>query len=125
MAPSQSTEAGFIVIGQLKIDFPARCAWLADQLVSLSPLEFAALVCLARHAGQFLSPSNLLREVWGYRQGGTHNQVHLCLKRLRRKLTALNQDDSPYITRNYGCYRMVTDAEWHARKRPSDNGTNL
>jgi len=42
--------------------------------------------------------------------------VKSCMKRLRRKL-ATNPQDPPYIltVRGYG-YRMMTDAEWKARK---------
>jgi len=119
MAENLSSEIGpVIVIGQLKIDLPARCVWLNEEFVSLTPLEFDALACLARHAGQCLSPAELLCEVWGCyaRTRGAKNQVDCRIKSLRHKLKA-NPDDPPYIlrVRGYG-WQMVSDEEWKAHR---------
>lgn len=115
MFDKHSAQTSCLIVGQLQIDLPARCAWLNGEPVALTSLEFDVLVCLIRSAGQCLSPGDLLHQVWKYEQGGTDGQVHSCLKRLRRKLIAA-VDDPPYIVRYHKCYRALTDAEWWARK---------
>lgn len=103
-----------IHIGSLQLKLDERQAYLGNQRLPLTCLEFDVLLCLAHHVGHVVTHDELLRKVWGYdlKSGGTVNQVNCCVKRLRRKL---GSDDPTYIVTVRGIgYRMLTDAEWKA-----------
>ncbi|MFF1873532.1 response regulator transcription factor [Streptomyces sp. CB03911] len=85
VAAPDSATAGPVVVGDLRIDRPARTAFLGEQELQLTRREFDLLSFLARYAGQVVSKRRILAEVW--REPYIDDQtidVHLCA--LRRKL---------------------------------------
>jgi DNA-binding response OmpR family regulator len=59
-------EAGSVhQVGRVRVDMRKREAHLADELLTLTPTEFRLLAALARRAGQAVSQSDLVAEVWG------------------------------------------------------------
>lgn len=73
-------------LGGLDMD-PARMkATLDRQVLSLSANEFEVLYLLAKHPGQTVNQSMLLKEVWGDTVEPKSNLVDVCIHRLRRKL---------------------------------------
>lgn len=75
-----------IVVGQLRIDVPARQARLDDEQLDLSPKEFDLLRHLAERAGDVVTKRELLTEVWQQAWGGSEKTVDVHLSWLRRKL---------------------------------------
>lgn len=71
-------------VGPLEIDVPGRAVRVGGEEVRLTPLEFRLLQTLVEHAGQVLSPEQLLQLVWGGPVGRA--QVKLYVGYLRRKL---------------------------------------
>jgi DNA-binding response OmpR family regulator len=55
-----------IAIGELQLDTWRQVATLAGRSLSLTPTEFRVLLCLAEHAGQMLSYTQLVRCAQGY-----------------------------------------------------------
>lgn len=74
--------------GGLVIDLQRKSASRWGGSIQLTPLEFRVLEQLARHQGQPIRAEELLQRVWGvsFEEGGTLDQVHSCIKRLRRKI---------------------------------------
>jgi DNA-binding response OmpR family regulator len=72
--------------GRLHVRFASRTV-LADAVpVSLTPIEFRLLSALVRHAGQVLSPEQLLEQAWNDPLRIGPDRVKFSVFRLRRKL---------------------------------------
>ncbi len=68
------------------LDCAARELVLKDGRVSLSKLEFGVIEYLQRHAGQAVSRTALLENVWGQSYDGGSNVVDVVIRALRKKL---------------------------------------
>lgn len=75
-----------LTIGDVRIDVNGHMVTRGDTFVSLTPLEFDLLVCLARRPGQVFSREALLQEVWGYRHAADTRLVNVHVQRLRAKI---------------------------------------
>ena len=75
-----------LIFEDLRIDADARKVWAAEQLISLTPIEFDLLLALARRQGKVLSREQLIEQVWGYDYFGDDRVVDVHIGRLRKKL---------------------------------------
>nr|WP_279235650.1 MtrAB system response regulator MtrA [Nocardioides sp. SR21] len=80
--PSQET----LTIGDLAIDVAGHAVTRAGAPISLTPLEFDLLVCLARRPWQVFTREVLLEQVWGYRHAADTRLVNVHVQRLRSKV---------------------------------------
>lgn len=87
-----------ISIGDLKIDVSGHQVSRDSDLLSLTPLEFDLLVCLARKPGQVFSREALLQEVWGYRHAADTRLVNVHVQRLRAKIEHDPEDPEIVVT---------------------------
>jgi len=81
-------EQPVISLGLLTIDLAVHEARVADLTVPLTPIEFALLSQLARHAGRVLTHAHLLNAVWGPRAADQAHYLRVHFAHLRRKLRA-------------------------------------
>lgn len=72
--------------GRLRIDEPARRAWLDDAELDLTPTEWGVLLTLANAPGRVYSRAELVNRVRGYEFAGYERSVDSHVKNLRRKL---------------------------------------
>ena len=100
--------AGRIEIGDLTL-LPAehRC-FRGSEEVALTPKEFAILDLLARRAGQVVTKSEIVEEVWDMAYDGDLNVVEVHVSALRRKIDAPFARHSLETVRGVG-YRLVDD----------------
>src|SRR5919204_2979068 len=75
-------------VADLRLDAQGRRAWRGDRELELTTREFDLLECLMQHAGQVLTHSTLLEQVWGYDFEGESNAVKVYVAYLRQKLNA-------------------------------------
>ncbi len=75
-----------LAIGDLRIDVAGHKVARDGELLSLTPLEFDLLVCLARKPGQVFSREALLHDVWGYQHAADTRLVNVHVQRLRSKV---------------------------------------
>lgn len=73
-------------VGDLNLDLLTREARRAGHLLDLQPREFMLLEYLMRHAGQVVTRTMLLEEVWGYHFDPQTNVIDVHISRLRSKL---------------------------------------
>jgi len=73
-------------IGDLVIDVAGHVVRRDDEALSLTPLEFDLLVCLARTPWQVFSREVLLEQVWGYKHAADTRLVNVHVQRLRSKI---------------------------------------
>jgi DNA-binding response OmpR family regulator len=72
--------------GDLIVDLISRTVMRAGQLVKLTHLEFELLSFFCRNSRRVFSREELVREVWGLRQGGQARTVDNFVAQLRAKL---------------------------------------
>ena len=75
-----------ITAGPIRIRVSAQQVWVEERPVSLTPKEYALLLCLVRNRGMVLSREQLLIKCWGYDYEGDSRAVDTHIKRLREKL---------------------------------------
>ncbi len=73
-------------IGDLLIDVAGHTVKRHNEHLSLTPLEFDLLVCLARKPWQVFTREVLLEQVWGYRHAADTRLVNVHVQRLRSKV---------------------------------------
>jgi DNA-binding response OmpR family regulator len=71
---------------KLVIDPVSREVIFDNQNVSLTPLEFDLLYCLAKHPKRAWSREQLLQEVWGHEFLGEMRLVDVHVGQLRKKI---------------------------------------
>ncbi|MAY96923.1 MtrAB system response regulator MtrA [uncultured Nocardioides sp.] len=81
-----TAQAETLTIGDVHIDVAGHQVTRAGRPVSLTPLEFDLLVCLARKPWQVFSREVLLEQVWGYRHAADTRLVNVHVQRLRSKV---------------------------------------
>jgi DNA-binding response OmpR family regulator len=79
-------DAVHLKVMDLNMDLIRRKATRGDELLNLSPQEFALLEYLCRHAGRVVTRSMLLSEVWGMRIHPDTNVIDVHIYRLRGKV---------------------------------------
>jgi len=75
-----------LLIGDLDIDVAGHSVVRDGENISLTPLEFDLLVCLARKPWQVYTREQLLSDVWGYRHPADTRLVNVHVQRLRSKI---------------------------------------
>lgn len=75
-----------LVVGDLEVDLLSHCVTRAGRVVPLVAREFNLLAFLARHAGEVVTRTMILENVWNCRFDPGSNVVDVHIGRLRRKL---------------------------------------
>ncbi len=73
-------------VGDLELDMLARTVKRAGQEIDLQPREFRLLEYLMRHAGQVVTRTMLLENVWDYHFDPQTNVIDVHISRLRGKI---------------------------------------
>jgi two-component system KDP operon response regulator KdpE len=71
---------------QLTVDLANRAVFVRGARVTLSPKEYRLLQVLAQHAGNVVTHSMLLKEIWGVRHLQHGHYLRILVRRLRRKI---------------------------------------
>lgn len=83
---SGAASDGVIALERIRIEPGSRQAWVDDELLELTAMEFDLLKTLAEHRGLVLSREQLLEKVWGHEYFGDLRVVDVHLGHLRKKL---------------------------------------
>ncbi|WLD57949.1 response regulator transcription factor [Salinispirillum sp. LH 10-3-1] len=75
-----------IELGDLRLDLRTRQAFRAGQKIHLQQREFRLLEYLMRHAGQVVTRTMLLENVWDYHFDPQTNVIDVHISRLRQKI---------------------------------------
>jgi len=96
-------------VGDLEIDLLARRVRRAGKIVDLQPREYQLLEYLARHAGQVVTRTMLLENVWDFHFDPKTNVIDVHVSRLRQKID--QGFDTPLIHTVRGAgYRLSADS---------------
>jgi two-component system, OmpR family, response regulator len=82
----QRTAATRLKVADLELDLLSRKATRAGRAIDLQPREFQLLETLMRHAGQVMTRTMLLEQVWNYHFDPQTNVIDVHISRLRQKI---------------------------------------
>lgn len=92
--------------GALKIDYSAGCAWMGEEELHITALEYKLLCLLAKNTGRVLTHRFILQNVWGSSWENDVGTLRVFMATLRKKLEA-EPGNSQYIQTHIGVgYRM-------------------
>tara|TARA_B100001741_G_scaffold293388_1_gene274969 strand:+ start:281 stop:964 length:684 start_codon:yes stop_codon:yes gene_type:complete len=77
--------------GKIRLDKNTLHCFIEDKKIDLTPTEFKLLLLLIERVGNAQNRSDLLREVWGYRETANSRTLDTHMKRLREKLGELSR----------------------------------
>ena len=75
-----------LIAGDLSVTISSQKVQVGGRSITLTPKEYALLVCLLKNRGMVLSREQLLVKCWGYDYEGEARAVDTHIKRLREKL---------------------------------------
>ena len=102
-----STEAAVFTNGKLRIDYAAGCAYLDDEELHLTPIEYKLLCLLSRNIGKVLTHTFITQSIWGSSWDNDIASLRVFMATLRKKLEK-NSDSTQYIQTHIGVgYRMM------------------
>ena len=104
----QEVDNTSIEAGDLRLNLDAHQAFVRDEEIALTALEFRLLKHLLDRKGRVQTRDQLLEEVWGYSSDVTTRTVDTHIKRLREKLLAAG--DCIQTIRGVG-YRFVRSSD--------------
>jgi len=89
---SPPSGTGNVRIGEVEIDFRARCLASHGKQIRLSSKEFDLLSYLAFHPNRVIPHEELLHAVWGPEYGEEREYLRVFINRLRKKIEPSPQD---------------------------------
>lgn len=93
--------------GQLRIDYAKRCAYLSEEELRLTPMEYKLLCLLAKNTGKVLTHKYILTNVWGSSLESDVGSLRVFMATLRKKLEKTSGAPQ-YIQTHIGVgYRMM------------------
>ena len=93
--------------GKLRIDYAAGCAFIDEEELHLTPIEYKLLCLMSKNVGKVLTHTFITQKVWGSSWDNDVASLRVFMATLRKKLEAA--PDSPqYIQTHIGVgYRMM------------------
>ena len=93
--------------GALKIDYAAGCAYLGEEELHLTPIEYKILCLLAANVGKVLTHTFITQKIWGAAWENNIASLRVFMATLRKKIEA-TPDSPQYIQTHIGVgYRMM------------------
>ena len=93
--------------GDLRVDYAARCAYLKDEELHLTPIEYKLLCLLSKNVGKVLTHTYITQEVWGSSWDNDIASLRVYMATLRKKIE-VGEEPLQYIQTHIGIgYRML------------------
>ena len=107
MRANAETNESVFTNGKLKIDYAAGCAFIGEEELHLTPIEYKLLCLMSQNVGKVLTHTFITQKVWGSSWDNDVASLRVFMATLRKKLEAA--PDSPqYIQTHIGVgYRMM------------------
>ena len=107
MQNESSVESSVFTNGKLRIDYAAGCAYLGEEELHLTPIEYKLLCLLSKNVGKVLTHTFITQSIWGSSWDNDIASLRVFMATLRKKLE--KDPDSPqYIQTHIGVgYRMM------------------
>ena len=108
LAANRNEGASSVFInGALRIDYAAGCAYLGEEELHLTPIEYKILCLLAANVGKVLTHTFITQKIWGAAWENNVASLRVFMATLRKKIEA-TPDSPQYIQTHIGVgYRMM------------------
>ena len=108
MSLNQSNQASSVFVnGNLKIDYAAGCAFLGEEELHLTPIEYKLLCLLSHNVGKVLTHTYITKNIWGTSFDSDVASLRVFMATLRKKLEK-DANGPQYIQTHIGIgYRML------------------
>lgn len=104
---SPNKSESIFVNGNLKIDYAAGCAYLNNEELHLTPIEYKLLCLLSRNVGKVLTHTFITQKIWGAAWESNIASLRVFMATLRKKIEP-SADSPQYIQTHVGVgYRMI------------------
>ena len=102
-----TTISSVFVNGKLRIDYSAGCAYMGEEELHLTPIEYKLLCLLSRNVGKVLTHTFITQNIWGHSWENDVASLRVFMATLRKKLEKYS-DSVQYIQTHVGVgYRMI------------------
>lgn len=93
--------------GKLRIEYSAGCAYMGEEELHLTPIEYKLLCLLSRNVGKVLTHTFITQNIWGHSWENDVASLRVFMATLRKKLEKYS-DSVQYIQTHVGVgYRMI------------------
>ena len=100
-------ESAVFTNGQLRVDFAAGCAYLNEEELHLTPIEYKLLCLLSKNVGKVLTHTFITQSIWGSSWDNDIASLRVFMATLRKKLEK-DAGSPQYIQTHIGVgYRMM------------------
>lgn len=100
-------ESAVFTNGQLRVDFAAGCAYLNEEELHLTPIEYKLLCLLSKNVGKVLTHTFITQSIWGNSWDNNIASLRVFMATLRKKLEK-DAGSPQYIQTHIGVgYRMM------------------
>ena len=100
-------ESSVFVNGALRIDYAAGCAYLNEEELHLTPIEYKLLCILSHNVGKVLTHTYITQQIWGSSWEKDIASLRVFMATLRKKLET-DPGSAQYIQTHIGIgYRML------------------
>nr|WP_207755138.1 MULTISPECIES: response regulator transcription factor [Clostridium] len=107
----QGENSNLFINGDLKLDYAARCVFIKDEEIHLTPIEYRLICLLAKNVGRVLTHNFILKEVWGNTLPNDTPSLRVFMATLRKKIEE-KPSKPKYIQTHIGIgYRMLRITE--------------
>ena len=83
---NNNAQQAMFINGQLRIDYAAGCAFLGEEELHLTPIEYKLLCLLARNTGKVLTHKFINQSIWGSSWENDVASLRVFMATLRKKL---------------------------------------
>ena len=110
-AKADTPDSSVFISGSLKIDYAAGCAYIGEEELHLTPIEYKLLCLMARNCGKVLTHKYITQQLWGASWENNVASLRVFMATLRKKLEA-SPDTSMMIQTHVGIgYRMIRNTD--------------
>lgn len=100
-------ESAVFTNGKLRVDFAAGCAYLNEEELHLTPIEYKLLCLLSKNVGKVLTHTFITQSIWGSSWDNDIASLRVFMATLRKKLEK-DAGSLQYIQTHIGVgYRMM------------------
>ena len=107
MTAEMFTASSVFVNGKLKVDYAGGCAYLDENELHLTPIEYKLLCLLSKNVGKVLTHTTITREIWGSAWDNDVASLRVFMAGVRKKIEP-DPSHPRYIQTHVGIgYRLL------------------
>ncbi len=107
MQSNNGSNESVFINGELRIDYAAGCAFIGDEELHLTPIEYKLLCLMSQNIGKVLTHTFITKNVWGSSWDNDIASLRVFMATLRKKLES-SPNAPQYIQTHIGVgYRMM------------------